>query len=224
MDDDNHDPSSPPHEPAARGVTTTRSLPITHLLYLHGFRSSPASAKARQTLTWLATHAPSVHCACPQLPPSPAQAFDLARTQVHAWLQAGASAAQVGVVGSSLGGFYATRLAEEFGCRAVLVNPAVDPARLLAQHIGEQRSFHGDEVFFFRPEFIDELRALHPGPLREPQRLLVFVAEGDEVLSWQEMALRYAQAQLRVLPGGDHALSDYPRHLPQAMAWLGLGA
>lgn len=209
--DDNNEPCDP-------------SGPITHLLYLHGFRSSPASAKAQQTLIWLATHAPSVHWACPQLPPSPAQAFALARSQIQAWRQAGASAAHMGVVGSSLGGFYATRLAEEFSCRAVLVNPAVDPARLLAQHIGEQRSFHADEVFFFQPGFIDELRALHPGPLRQPQRLLVFVAEGDEVLNWKEMALRYAQAELRVLPGGDHALSDYPSHLPQAMAWFGLEA
>lgn len=204
-------------------ATGPEAPPITHLLYLHGFRSSPASAKAQQTLAWLQAHAPQVRCACPQLPPSPREAMNLAHAQVQAW-QLADTAAQLGVIGSSLGGFYATRLVQETGCRAVLVNPAVDPARLLADHIGEQRSFHGEEVFFFRPEFIDELRALHAGPLRRPERLQVYVAQGDEVLDWREMAERYAAAQLHVLPGGDHALSDYPRHLPALMAFLGLVA
>ena len=202
---------------------STTETPVTHLLYLHGFRSSPSSAKAQQTLAWLRAHAPQVQCACPQLPPSPHEAIGLARALLAGWSLADPGA-QLGVIGSSLGGFYATRLAQDTGCRAVLVNPAVDPARLLADHIGEQRSFHGDEVFFFRPEFIEELRALEAGPLRWPERMQVYVAQGDEVLDWREMAQRYAGTRLQVLPGGDHALSDYPRHLPTLMGFLGLQA
>jgi predicted esterase YcpF (UPF0227 family) len=195
--------------------------PITHLLYLHGFRSSPASAKAQQTLAWMRTHAPQVHCWCPQLPASPRETVEQLRAELAGW--GIEPRTQLGVIGSSLGGFYATRVAQDTGCRAVLINPSVDPARLLADHIGEHRSFHGDEVFFFRPEFVDELRALHAGPLRHPQQLLVFAAEGDEVLDWREMAVRYAAARLRVLPGGDHALSNYPAHLPEVMRFLGIG-
>ncbi len=197
----------------------TAEPPITHLLYLHGFRSSPASAKAQQTLAWMQGNAPSVHCWCPQLPASPQEAMAWVDSVVAAWPID--HRRDLGVIGSSLGGFYATRIAQNTGCRAVLINPAVAPARLLAAHIGEQRSFHGDEVFFFRAEFIDELRALDTGPLREPQRLMAWVAQGDEVLDWREMAARYAAAQLRVLDGGDHALSSYPDHLAEIMAFLG---
>jgi predicted esterase YcpF (UPF0227 family) len=203
---------------------TTDNPPITHLLYLHGFRSSPASAKARQTLAWMRTHAPSVHCSCPQLPPSPAEAVELLHAEVARWRAQGATPNRIGLIGSSLGGFYATRMAQDIGCRAVLVNPAVDPARQLAEYIGELRSYHGDDVFFFRPEHVAQLRMLHAGPLQRPRQLLVFVAEGDEVLDPKEMATRYAQTRLRLLPGGDHALSDYPDHLPEVMRFMGLGA
>ncbi len=128
---------------------------------------------------------------------------------------------QLGVIGSSLGGFYATHMAHHMSCRAVLINPAVNPGRLLAQHVGEQRSFHGDEGFFFRSEFVDELQALETGPLREPEKLMVWVARGDEVLDWREMAARYEKTRLRVQDGGDHAMSSYSDHLPEIMAFLG---
>lgn len=147
----------------------------------------------------------------------------MVRDELAAWgLTSAVQGSQVGVVGSSLGGFYATLVANETGCRSVLLNPAVAPARLLAQHIGEQRSFHGDDVFFFRPEFVDELRDLDSGPPRQPWQILSFIAQGDEVLDWREMAQHYADCQLNVLEGGDHSLSDYPRHLPQAMRFFGL--
>ena len=147
----------------------------------------------------------------------------LVRDEVAAWgLTRHAQAWQIGVVGSSLGGFYATLVANETGCRAVLLNPAVAPARLLARHIGEQRSFYGDDVFFFRPEFVEELRKLDTGSPLQPWQLLAFIAQGDEVLDWHEMAQHYAGCHLNVLEGGDHSLSDYPQHLPQAMRFLGL--
>ena len=147
----------------------------------------------------------------------------MVRDELAAWgLTSAAQASQLGVVGSSLGGFYATLVANETGCRSVVLNPAVAPARLLAQHIGEQRSFHRDEVFFFRPEFVDELREIDTGSPQQPSQVLAFIAQGDEVLDWREMAQHYAECQLNVLEGGDHALSDYARHLPQAMRFLGL--
>jgi predicted esterase YcpF (UPF0227 family) len=193
----------------------------THLLYLHGFRSSPQSAKAQllggaiaqlqgqgHNLTWL----------CPQLPPSPADTLAELKALTLDWPRE-----DMVVIGSSLGGFYATVLAEELGCRALLINPAVAPARDLARYIGEQTSFHnpGDR-FFFRPEFIAEFEAMIPYPITRRERYHVLVAEGDEVLDWREMVAHYLGTQLTVLPGNDHALSDFATRLPTVLGWLGV--
>lgn len=195
---------------------------IGHLLYLHGFRSSPHSFKARRLGEWMARHAPDVTWWCPQLPPSPAEAMALARETVR-----GRPAGSLGIVGSSLGGFYATALATELGCRAVVINPAVEPARDLARHIGPQTSCHAPgDTFDFEPGYVDELRAIAPGPgvLPHAARILAIVAKGDEVLDWREMVARHAHGPLRLVAGSDHGLSDFDRHLPALLAHLGLVA
>ncbi len=125
------------------------------------------------------------------------------------------------VIGSSLGGYYATWVAEQMACKAVLLNPAVDPARDLSHHIGEQTAWHNPkDKFFFEPGFVDELRELHAGPLKAPQNYLAVIAKGDEVLDWREMTARYTGAQMRLLEGGDHALSDFDAHLPVILNFL----
>jgi predicted esterase YcpF (UPF0227 family) len=195
--------------------------PLTHLLYLHGFRSSPHSTKARQFADWVRAHRPDVTWWCPQLPPSPCEAVALLEDGCVGWAKQHAV-----VIGSSLGGFYATLLAERWGSRAVLLNPAVNPARDLAGHIGESRNWHDDEPFFFRPEFIGELQAMAPAAITRPERYLAVIAEGDEVLDWREMRERYAQCAMRVLPrhapGSDHALSRFDDQMPEVLAFAGL--
>jgi len=131
-------------------------------------------------------------------------------------------AASTGVIGSSLGGFYATAVAEHSGCRAVLLNPAIDPARDLARYVGELTAWHGDEHFFFRAEFIAELRAISPAVLTLPARYFAVIAKGDELLSWVEMSERYRGCRIKLLEGSDHALSDFDEHLPEVTAFLGL--
>jgi predicted esterase YcpF (UPF0227 family) len=193
---------------------------LTHLLYLHGFRSSPQSTKARMFAAWVATHRPDVAWWCPQLPVSPAAAMREVLDGTAAW-----PAERMGVIGSSLGGFYATAVAEQRGCRAVLLNPAVDPARDLAGAIGATTAWHSGEPFDFRPEHVDELRRVGPPPsLTRPERYFAVIAKGDEVLSWREMSARYAGCRIRLLEGGDHALSGFDAQLPEALAFLGLAA
>ncbi len=191
-------------------------MTTTHLLYLHGFRSSPQSAKARLMAARMQADHPGVTWWCPQLPPSPREAAALIERGTADWPAEG-----MAVVGSSLGGFYATWLAQRRGCRAVVLNPAVDPARDLAAHIGEQTAWHSpEERFFFRPEYIDELRALHAGPLRQPERFFAVIAKGDELLDWREMTARYAGAGIRLLEGSDHGLSDFDQHIDAVLAFL----
>jgi predicted esterase YcpF (UPF0227 family) len=217
----------------------------THLLYLHGFRSSPRSTKARRMAHWVAEHRPELVFACPQLPPSPREAIALARETIAGWPRD-----TMALMGSSLGGFYATVLAQELasppaastqpaprggqavlgsgpanglrGCRKVLLNPAVDPARDLAQYIGEHSCWQNpDERFFFRPEFVAELRALQiAGPLAHPERLLAVIAKGDEVLDWREMHARYAHCHIKLLEGSDHGLTDFDDYLSELTDFL----
>lgn len=190
----------------------------SHLLYLHGFRSSPQSAKARQVAAWMRAHRPDVLWCCPQLPPSPREALTLLTALTEAWPKNG-----MAVIGSSLGGFYATVLAERLGCPAALLNPAVHPARDLARYLGEQRNFHNPaESFFFREEFIAQLQAMTPATITRPARYFAVIAQGDEVLDWREMHARYAGATIRLLAGSDHALSDFDADLPHLLHFLQL--
>lgn len=194
----------------------------THLLYLHGFRSSPQSMKAQKMAAIVRQRHPAVHWWCPQLPPSPEAALRGVMDEIAGWpRQAGYQS--LAVVGSSLGGFYATAVAERMGCKAVLLNPAVEPARDLARYIGEQTAWHDPvQHFFFEPRFVDELKAQHAGPLKTPENYLAIIAKGDEVLDWREMAARYAGSRLRILDGGDHALSDFDTHVPEILDFLAL--
>jgi predicted esterase YcpF (UPF0227 family) len=194
-------------------------MALTHLLYLHGFRSSPQSNKARQVAARMRESHPEVTWWCPQLPPSPKAAMEMVMHGVAGWPRA-----SMGAIGSSLGGFYATCVAQATGCRAALLNPAIDPARDLSRHIGEQAAWHDpNQHFYFAPEYVDELRRLDAGPLTHPERLFAVIAKGDEVLDWREMTARYAAAKIKLLEGGDHALSDFEAHIDEVLEFLGAG-
>jgi predicted esterase YcpF (UPF0227 family) len=190
----------------------------THLLYLHGFRSSPQSVKSRHMAQWVRRHAPKLTWWCPQLPPSPQAALHLLMQGVAHW-----PVDRMAIVGSSLGGFYATVMAEQLGCKAALINPAVDPARDLAHHIGETQAWHSEERFFFEPAFVDELRDMTPTRLARPAQYFAIIATGDEVLDWREMSERYRGSHLRIVEGSNHALTDFDQHLPHLLHFLQLG-
>ncbi len=188
-------------------------MSLTHLLYLHGFRSSPGSAKARRMAAWAAER-PGLIFACPQLPASPREAMALVVDLVAGWPAGGAA-----VIGSSLGGFYATSLAEQpahRGWRVAVLNPAVDPARDLARHIGTLTAWHDPELKFeFTAQHVAELAALAPpARLTKPARYYALIAKGDELLDWREMLARYAGCDGEVLEGSDHGLTDFEAHLP----------
>ena len=175
------------------------------------------SAKARQVAAWVGEHRPDIEWWCPQLPPSPRVAMSAVFTRLRQW-----PAERTAVVGSSLGGFYACVVAERMGCPAVLLNPAVDPATDLARHIGHTQAWHSDDTFFFRTEFIDELRAMAPRTLTRPERYFAVIAKGDEVLDWRAMTTLCTECKVKLLEGGDHALSDFSEHLQDVVDFLGL--
>ena len=197
----------------------------THLLYLHGFRSSPQSAKARVVGARVREQHPGVVWWCPQLPPSPALTMQTLLDGIAGW-----PAERTTIIGSSLGGFYARGCALHKGCRAALLNPAVFPARDLARYIGDQTAWHDPaESFLFQPDFVDELATQQTDiERRAAQRpaaaddLFAIIAKGDEVLDWREMQAFCDGGSVRLLPGGDHAISDFANHLEALFDFLRL--
>jgi len=129
---------------------------------------------------------------------------------------------RVVVIGSSLGGFYANYLAEKYGCKAIVLNPAVQAARELAPHVGMMTAYDSDEPFDFRPEYIDELKALQVEKISDPSRYFLIAAKGDELLDWHEMVDFYPGAQHLVLEGSDHGIADYADHLPKVLQFISI--
>jgi predicted esterase YcpF (UPF0227 family) len=192
-------------------------LPPTHLLYLHGFRSSPQSFKAQRMARAVAALPQAPQWWCPQLPASPQQAMDLLAQGIAEW-----PSQRMAIVGSSLGGFYAHVLARQIACPVVLLNPAVHPARDLQAYIGEHPAWHDpSQRIHFDARFVDELRTLQARPCPTPPPTLAVIAKGDEVLDWREMLSAYGHDQVRLIEGSDHALSDFESHLPQVLRFLG---
>jgi predicted esterase YcpF (UPF0227 family) len=193
------------------------TLPPTHLLYLHGFRSSPQSFKAQRMARAVAALPAPPRWWCPQLPPSPQQAMALIRQGIADWPQE-----CMAVVGSSLGGFYAHVLARQIGCPVMLLNPAVHPARDLAGYIGEHPAWHDPgQRIHFDAGFIDELRALEAIPTSTQSPTLAVIAKGDEVLDWREMLAAYGHDRVRLIEGSDHAISDFDLYMPEILQFLG---
>ena len=188
-----------------------------HLLYLHGFRSSPRSFKARVVQQRMEAAGRAGDLICPQLPPSPKAAMNLVLTLVERYSAKGDNA--LAIVGSSLGGFYATWLAERFGCRAALINPAVDPLKDLDKHVGITTEWHTGEPFEFKREYIDELAALKVGTITRPERYFLLAATGDEVLDYRDMVAHYAGAHQHVIAGSDHAVSEFEQYVDEVLAF-----
>lgn len=185
------------------------------IIYLHGFRSSPQSFKARMIGERLDQLGLGDRFVCPQLPVSPAAAIDLVEGTI-------APGPDDVLVGSSLGGFYATCLVERGSCRAVLLNPAVHPARDLRAYVGPQVTYHGGEPFVFEAAYVDELAAMAPDGITDPGKYFLVAAKGDELLDWREMVAAYPGVRTRLVEGSDHGLSDFATHLPEVLEFAGI--
>jgi predicted esterase YcpF (UPF0227 family) len=184
------------------------------ILYLHGFISSPASKKAVMLGDYLRGQAPDIGYRVPGLHHRPAQAIAQVLRQCL-----GIDPADLLIVGSSLGGFYATVAAEKTGCRAVLLNPAVHPQDHFGRYLGPQRNLYNGEAFDLTREHLAELASLDPGAITRPDRYWLIVETADELLDYREALVRYAGCFQTVVQGGDHSLASFPEFVPDIVAW-----
>ena len=186
------------------------------IVYLHGFNSAPQSHKAQALGRYMAERGLADGFVCPSLPHRPAAAIALVEAEI-----AQRPAGTVTLVGSSLGGFYATYLAEKYDLRAALVNPAVTPQHDLESYLGIQRNLYTGEAYELTLEHLAEWRALD-SPAIHPKRYLLLVETGDEVLDYREAVRKYAGARQIVIAGGDHRLRSFPEHLGLIVEFAGL--
>jgi hypothetical protein len=186
------------------------------IVYLHGFRSSPQSKKATLIRQAMQARGLAGEYVCPALPVSPRAA-----ARVALGIAQLEDLARLALIGSSLGGYYATWLAEKHDARAVLLNPAIDPHAGLRALLGEQKNLHTGEPYLLTEAHLRGWEKLWV-PRVTPARYLLIVETGDEVLDYRRALERYAGAEQIVVQGGDHSLQSFERHLPRIVAFAGL--
>ncbi len=188
------------------------------LLYIHGFISSPQSLKAQQSRAFVEGLGKEIHCRIPALPNTPAATLALLEAEITAAL---VKTDKVGLIGSSLGGFFATALAEKYHVPAVLVNPAVNPHRLIAHFIGQNHNPYSGEDFEITAEHMVELQAMLPESL-SPERYWVLLQRGDETLDYRDAQSYYSACRMTLEEGGDHSFTTFERYLPDIVTFLKL--
>ncbi len=183
-------------------------------IYIHGFNSSSRSGKASEMATWMAERGLAESFVCPDLPHRPAAAIALLEDLIMR------SNGPAKLLGSSLGGFYATWLAEKHGLKAVLINPCVACHSKLSTHVGlVQKNWHSGEEYLFSTEHAAELDALRVPAITRPERYFLLLETGDEVLDYREAIAYYAGVRQEVLEGGDHGFSRFTDYQPAILAF-----
>ncbi|MES2353503.1 MAG: YqiA/YcfP family alpha/beta fold hydrolase [Pseudomonadota bacterium] len=184
------------------------------ILYLHGFNSSPDSFKANLFKHHLIELGRGREFLCPRLP----WRFSDAARLIDSTLLS-LRGQPVCLIGSSLGGFYATHFAERYQLPAILVNPAVKPYQNLAKYVGPQRNFYTNEEYLLEASHVGELLALDIPHITRPERYLLLTQTGDEVLDYQEGVEKFTGSEQVVIQGGDHAFRDFALYFDRIISF-----
>ncbi len=195
--------------------TSPAKVTDLHILYLHGFLSSPQSKKAQQTLRYCQSLGIADRLLIPSMLDGPAETIEQLEDLID-----GIPLHQLGVIGSSLGGYYATWIAEEFGVPAVLINPAVRPFELWEDHLGEHKNYYSDHIHVVTRDHIAELKSLDRHPLKYPEQFMVMLQTGDEVLDYRDAEEKFQDSRLLIHENGDHSYQQYDAELPVVIEFL----
>ncbi|MGL1832365.1 YqiA/YcfP family alpha/beta fold hydrolase [Rhodocyclaceae bacterium SMB388] len=191
------------------------------IIYLHGFRSAPASIKSTAMKKRMAELGLADEFWCEQLPVSPQASIELIEQQIDRARQRDPQRPPT-LVGSSLGGYYATWLAETHGLRAALVNPAVVAPAALEAWVGRQTNLYTGESFDFTHRHIAELQTLDVASITHPERYWLLVETGDELLDYRDAVAKYRGARQTVIEGGDHGFSHWTDYIDDVLRFAGL--
>jgi predicted esterase YcpF (UPF0227 family) len=188
------------------------------IIYLHGFRSSPASTKAKCLKNHLSEKGLSDQFWCEELPIDPALAIERVEQTIAT------NPAKSVLIGSSLGGYYATYLAEQHGLKALLINPAVQPHLRFDGYLGPQKNYYSDETWDLTEDHVQALAELDVAPPSDPTRYQIWLQTGDETLDYRDAEQYYRACALRIQAGGDHGFQGFAERLPAIFAFAGISA
>ncbi|ROR98809.1 hypothetical protein EDC56_3044 [Sinobacterium caligoides] len=186
------------------------------LIYIHGFQSSPLSQKAVETADYLQGNRPDIRLLVPELPDYPLPAIMLLEQII-----AGCDG-PVGLIGSSLGGFYATYLADKYNLKAVLINPAVAPHVLISDYLGKNVNPYTGNVYYLTHDHLSHFERLHEAELQHPENCWLMVQRGDETLDYRLATAKYCDSPQLIEPGGDHRFQGYQQKMPEILRFLTL--
>jgi hypothetical protein len=199
---------------------------LATLIYIHGYNSSPQAAKAQAVLAYLQRHLQNhlqsnksaVHYITPWVPPYPGEAAAYLENLLE---EQGVE--QVRLIGSSLGGFYASYLTRRYGVPSVLVNPAVRPFELMESYLGDNQNPYSGEKYQLNRQHIEQLRALDVIQQPSPEKILLLVQKGDETLDYREALAKYRDSEQIVEDGGSHQFAGFERWIPRILDFLKVG-
>jgi hypothetical protein len=187
------------------------------LLYIHGFNSSPDSDKARITKAYMQQKFSQLRVVAPQLPATPKPAMALLQAITE---QALAEGEKLCFIGSSLGGYFASWLVQQYGGKAVLINPAVKPYELFAEYLGPQFNPYTGEHYQLLPEHQQQLQQYDTPVILNPERFLVMLQSADEVLDYRQALAKYHCCEMLLEAGGNHSFVGYGDKLDAVSRFL----
>ncbi|MDP5254521.1 MULTISPECIES: esterase YqiA [unclassified Vibrio] len=188
------------------------------LIYWHGFNSSPASHKAQLVEQYCRQHRPDIQVIVPQLASLP----KMASFQVDMLVRQFCDDAKLGMIGSSLGGYWATWAQSRHKVPMVVVNPAVRPYELLADYLGPQTNPYTGEQYLLESSHVDELRAFDVAKVAKPKQTWLLQQTGDEILDYRQAVEKYAKCKQTIEEGGDHSFVNFERHIGEIIQFLAL--
>lgn len=187
------------------------------IIYIHGFNSSASSYKAQVVLNYFKDQGRADEIIIPSLSSIPSYAMAELQSLVEQNISNNLS-----FIGSSLGGYYATWLADHYDLPAVLVNPAVKPYELLNEYLGKNINHYSGEEYELTTAHIDELKALDIEFISKPHRYFVMLQTGDEVLDYSQAFVKFAGSRMIVEEGGDHSYTSFEQHLDSILSFCGM--
>lgn len=198
---------------------------MKNIIYLHGFLSSPQSAKAQLTLEYITKRHPNVALHLPTLPGNALDAVRIVDELIKELLankdaNKDTPVEELKFIGSSMGGFLATYFVETYHGKAVLINPAVEPFNLLVDYMGQHENPYTGELFDIDKSSVALLNNLNMKTKVNDPNYLVYLQTADETLDYQLALEKYGKERCVVEDGGNHSFIGLENHLDSMINFL----
>ncbi len=181
------------------------------IIFIHGFGSCGLGSKAKIFREYFAPIGESF--IAPSLSYVPDLAIQTLEELIYSYKE------DVYLIGSSLGGFYATYLSQLSEVKKiVLINPAVTPAITLKRVVGNAVNFYDDSSYEWNEKHLEMLNAYRIEELNN-DKFMVLLQKGDELLDYKDATKRYNTCKLIVEDGGSHSFDGIERHLEKIRAF-----